>query len=84
MLALQDVHLEKALVYSWQSLGLQPTNPRFLDTLAEIYFRLGRLNEAVEANELARLGAGNDAELLESIQERAERISANALDDQKR
>ena len=73
---LNDEQLEQALSYSEKSLMLIPSEPIFLDTLAEILLRLGRYKEAREANEQARQYAGEDADLLYGIDERVTRINA--------
>ncbi len=73
--ALLGENLDEALGLSNRSLELDPENAHYLDTLAEIYFRLGRFDEAKVANDQARVNAA-DEELIESIEERAQRIEA--------
>jgi len=76
--ALKGEQLEQSLLYSEQSLVLTPDDASFLDTLAEIHLRLNHFDEAKEVNERARHHAGEDANALESINERTARIEAAA------
>jgi len=46
--ATHDEQLDEALALSKKSLELRPGTPEFLDTLAEIYFRMGKHDEAME------------------------------------
>jgi predicted Zn-dependent protease len=46
VLALSDHRLEDALALSWRAVYLSPDSTVYRDTLAEILFRLGRVNEA--------------------------------------
>ncbi len=46
--AIHDEHLDEALELSQKSLELRPDTPEYLDTLAEIYFRMGKHDEAIE------------------------------------
>jgi tetratricopeptide (TPR) repeat protein len=46
--ATHDEHLDEALALSQRSLELRPDTPEFLDTLAEIYFRMGQHDKAIE------------------------------------
>jgi tetratricopeptide (TPR) repeat protein len=47
--ALGNIHLEEALVAARRAAALEPRNTGILDTLAEVYFRLGRKEEALGA-----------------------------------
>ena len=46
--ATHDENLDEALELSKKSLELAPDTPEYLDTLAEIYFRMGKHAEAIE------------------------------------
>ena len=46
--ATHDEHLDEALELSKKSLELTPDTPEYLDTLAEIYHRMGDHDEAIE------------------------------------
>lgn len=74
--AIKDKNLDKALLYSEQSLSLSANNPNYFDTLAEVYLRMKQVEEARQANEEARQHAGDIEELLKSIKERELRINA--------
>ena len=46
--ATQRIHLEEGLVLSRRSLRLNPNSPTYLDTLAELYFALGDVEQAIK------------------------------------
>lgn len=72
--ATHDEHLDEALKLSKRSLQLEPEEANYWDTLAEIYFRLNRFEEAKTANENARrYTKDGDFKL---IDERAAKIEA--------
>jgi tetratricopeptide (TPR) repeat protein len=68
--------LKLALRYSQKSLKLSPDNPHYLDTLAEVYLKLGDKSKAKKANDQAKKIAEekNDGELLKVILEREGRL----------
>lgn len=57
-------NLEKALAYSVRSLTYAPENPAYIDTLGWIYYRLDRLDEALQTIKRAHALGGDDAEIL--------------------
>ncbi len=72
--ATHDEHLDEALKLSQRSLKLEPEESMYWDTLAEIYFRLDRFEEAKTANDNARrFMKDGDYKL---IDERAAKIEA--------
>ncbi|MBP7283008.1 MAG: hypothetical protein KBA66_15600 [Leptospiraceae bacterium] len=68
--------LKLALDFSQKSLELSPDNPDYLNTLAEIYLKLGDKSNAKKANDKAKKIAEEekDAELLKGILERYGRL----------
>ena len=48
MWADQNINLDKALEYINKALELEPKNGAFLDSLGWVYFRLGRIDEAMK------------------------------------
>ena len=44
-----DVYLPEALEAAKRAVALEPENSNIIDTLAEVYYRLGRIEEAIEA-----------------------------------
>jgi tetratricopeptide (TPR) repeat protein len=73
--ALRNEHLEEALDLSKRSLQLEPENDYYWDTLAEIYYRLNRFQDAKAANDKAR--SYNKDGNFKFVDERAEKIEAN-------
>jgi tetratricopeptide (TPR) repeat protein len=68
--------LKLALEFSQKSLKLSPDNPHYLDTLAEVYLKLGDKSKAKKANDQAKKIAEekNDTKLLKVILEREGRF----------
>jgi tetratricopeptide (TPR) repeat protein len=66
--------LRVALRLTEISLKYKPNEPTFLDTLAEIYYRMGDFKKAERENENARNYSKNDERLIRSIDERAQKI----------
>ncbi|MBM3316573.1 MAG: DUF1028 domain-containing protein [Candidatus Eisenbacteria bacterium] len=66
--ATHDLHLEESLVAALRAVELQPEDANILDTLAEVYFRLGRVGEAIETEERALGLSPGDAYLQEQLQ----------------
>ena len=64
----------RTLEYAEYSVKLKPENPEYLGVLAEIHLDLGNIEAALMANNEARGHAGDNMELLFSIDERAVRI----------
>lgn len=60
----QSRELEKALVLSQKSLETQPQEGAYLDTLAWIYYKMGRIDEALPLLEQARTLTKEDPEVL--------------------
>jgi membrane protease YdiL (CAAX protease family) len=48
----QDKNLGDALILAEKALSLEPENPGFLDTKAEVFYKLGRYNEAIQIEEI--------------------------------
>jgi predicted Zn-dependent protease len=65
---------------SQRSLQLEPESAAYWDTLAEIYYRLNRFQDAKAANDKARSYTKNGDFKL--IDERAEKIEANLTERQ--
>lgn len=53
LLARSGRQLQQALVLSRQAVEAQPNNAAFLDTLAEVHFRLGQIDQAIALEEKA-------------------------------
>ncbi len=62
--ALGNVHLEDALKAAQAAVEIEPQNTGIIDTLAEVYFRMGRREEAIAAIERAIAISPKDAYLL--------------------
>jgi len=45
--AINDIYLPQAAVAAERAVELEPENTSILDTLAEVYFRLGRVDDAI-------------------------------------
>jgi tetratricopeptide (TPR) repeat protein len=46
--AINDIYLSQALEAAKKAVELEPENSNILDTLAEVYFRLGNAEKAIE------------------------------------
>ncbi|MCX7825120.1 MAG: hypothetical protein N2689_06140, partial [Verrucomicrobiae bacterium] len=67
LLANTDSHLEEARQLSHKSLELSPDNAAYLDTLAEVYLRLGQPQRAVELQKQAVELEPESLDLLERL-----------------
>jgi tetratricopeptide (TPR) repeat protein len=67
-LAVENRDLDEALDYAERAIHLKPA-PHILDTLGWVYFRLGRLLEALKVIEEASLQLSNDAVIFEHLGE---------------
>jgi tetratricopeptide (TPR) repeat protein len=65
----QGIHLEEALVLSKKSLETRPKEGSYIDTLAWIYFKMGRWMEALPLLEEARVLTQEEPEVLEHLAE---------------
>lgn len=80
ILALDGKQLNKALELSRHSLELKPDEPYYWITLAEIYYRMGRIPDARIANNNARRFAKEES-LIKLIEEQAQRIETRSRED---
>src|SRR5579884_704316 len=80
VLALDGKQLNKALELSRHSLELKPDEPYYWITLAEIYYRMGRILDARIANNNARRFAKEES-LIKLIEEQAQRIETRSRED---
>jgi tetratricopeptide (TPR) repeat protein len=80
VLALDGKQLNKALELSRHSLELKPDEPYYWITLAEIYYRMGRIPDARIANNNARRFAKEES-LIKLIEEQAQRIETRSGED---
>ncbi len=67
-LAVENRDLNEALAYAERAINLKPA-PHILDTLGWVYYRLGRLLEALKAIEEASLQLSEDAVIFEHLGE---------------
>jgi len=67
LLARCDQRLDEALALATQATALQPDNPAYLDTLAEVQFRKGNSAEAVRLEERALSLRPGDTFMLEQL-----------------
>ncbi|MER3447202.1 MAG: hypothetical protein C4291_10325 [Candidatus Dadabacteria bacterium] len=80
LLALDNKQLNKALELSRHSLELKPDEPYYWSTLAEIYYRMGRISDARIANNNAKRFAKEES-LIKSIEGQRQRIEARLKED---
>lgn len=50
---INDIYLDQALIAAQRAVALEPENSNVLDTLAEVHFRLGDVDKAIEVEERA-------------------------------
>jgi tetratricopeptide (TPR) repeat protein len=62
--AQQNVNLDEAVALSRRALQIRPDTPQYIDTLAEVYFRMGDRERAVRLIRYA-LGLNPDSEALQ-------------------
>jgi tetratricopeptide (TPR) repeat protein len=65
-LAVDNRDLDEALIYAERAIKLKPA-PHILDTLGWVYYRLGRLVEALQVTEEASRKLAEDAVILEHL-----------------
>lgn len=65
--ATNDLYLPEALVAAQRAVELEPRDTNILDTLAEVYFRLGRIEEAIATESRAAEMAPQDSYLKEQL-----------------
>jgi len=65
--AINDMFLEEALVAAQRAVNLEPGSFEILDTLAEVYFRLGNKEKAVETGKKALAAVPDDPYLKEQL-----------------
>ncbi len=65
-LAVQNVNLDEALAFAERAIALKPA-PHIMDTLGWVYFRLGRLIEALQVIREASLKLTEDAVIFEHL-----------------
>lgn len=66
--AINDIYLPQALIAAKKAVELEPENTAILDTLAEVYFRLGRVDEAIDTITGALALAPDDGYLKEQLE----------------
>lgn len=66
--ATADVHLEESLIAARRAVDLDPSNSGTLDTLAEVQYRLNRIDDAIATIDQALALAPGDSYLLEQRQ----------------
>jgi uncharacterized Ntn-hydrolase superfamily protein len=66
--AINDVYLPQALEAAKRAVDLEPENTAILDTLAEVYFRLGDVDKAIEVGSRALDLSPDDGYLKEQLE----------------
>ncbi len=66
--ARSSMKLDEALLYATRATEADPLNPAFIDTLAEVKFRLGRFDEAVALEERALTIRPDDTFMQEQLE----------------
>lgn len=67
LLARSGRQLQQALILAQRAVEAEPDNPAFLDTLAEVHFRLGQIDQAIALEEKALKILPNDPFMTEQI-----------------
>jgi tetratricopeptide (TPR) repeat protein len=65
--ATNGLYLDQSLEAAERAVALEPEDSNILDTLAEVYFRLGRVAEAIATEERAQALAPEDRYLREQL-----------------
>jgi tetratricopeptide (TPR) repeat protein len=68
MVATRDLHLEAALEAAARAAQLQPDSPEILDTLAEVHWRLGDVEQAIRVAEQALALSPDDGYLKRQLE----------------
>jgi uncharacterized Ntn-hydrolase superfamily protein len=66
--AINDIYLPQALRAAKRAVRLEPENTNILDTLAEVYFRMGKVQKAIEVETRALRLAPDDAYLKQQLE----------------
>ena len=65
--AINDIFLTDALKAAEKAVELEPQNANIIDTLAEVHFRMGHVDKAIETESRAVALAPNRQDLMDSL-----------------